>query len=61
MLAFKTYLFITCGKNIRKQYKNNKHKITVPTWNEEFELPDDSYYGSDIKILSNISLKNMKY
>ena len=24
-------------KNIRKQYKNNKLKIIVPTWNDEFE------------------------
>ena len=26
-------------KNIRKQYKTNKLKITTPTWNDEFELP----------------------
>ena len=30
-------------KNIRKQYKNNKLKITASTWNDEFELPDGSY------------------
>ena len=31
-------------KNIKKSYKNNKFKISVPTWNEEeFELPDGSY------------------
>ena len=23
-------------KNIRKQYKSNKLKITAPTWNDEF-------------------------
>ena len=23
-----------------KSYKNNKLKISVPTWNEKFELPD---------------------
>ena len=23
-------------KNIRKSYKNNKFKITAPTWNDEF-------------------------
>ena len=23
-----------------KKVKNNKFKISVPTWNEEFELPD---------------------
>ena len=27
-------------KNIKKQYKNNKFKISASTWNEEFELPD---------------------
>ena len=30
-------------KNIKKSYKNNKFKISAPTWNEEFELPDKSY------------------
>ena len=39
-------------KNIRKSYKNNKIKISAPTWNEEFELPDGSYSVSDI--LKNI-------
>ena len=36
-------------KNIRKSYKNNKFKIPTPTWSEEFELPDGSYYVSDIQ------------
>ena len=35
-------------KNIKKSYKNNKFKISAPTWNEEFELPDGSYSVSDI-------------
>ena len=30
-------------KNIKKSYKNNKFKISAPTWNEEFELPDILY------------------
>ena len=30
-------------KNIKKSYKNNKVKISAPTWDEEFELPDGSY------------------
>ena len=30
-------------KNIKKLYKNNKFKISAPTWNDEFELPDGSY------------------
>ena len=36
-------------KNIKKSYKNNKFKISVPTCNEEFELPDGSYSVSDIQ------------
>ena len=36
-------------KNIRKQYKNIKLKIIAPKWNDEFELPDGSYFGSDIQ------------
>ena len=35
-------------KNIKKSYKNNKFKISAPTWNEEFELPDGSYSVSVI-------------
>ena len=34
-------------KNIKKSYNNNKFKISVPTWNEKFELPDGSYFLSD--------------
>ena len=27
-------------KNIKKSYKNNKFKISAPTWHEKFELDD---------------------
>ena len=30
-------------KNIKSSYNNNKCKISVPTWNDKFELPDGSY------------------
>ena len=30
-------------KNIRSSYNNNKFKISAPTWNEEFTLPNGSY------------------
>ena len=30
-------------KNIKSSYNNNKFKISTPTWNDEFELPDRSY------------------
>ena len=36
-------------KNIIKSYKNNRFKISAPTWNEEFQLPDGSYSVSDIQ------------
>ena len=38
MLLFKIYLFITPGKILKKktQYENNKLKLIVPTWNDEF-------------------------
>ena len=36
-------------KNIKKSYKNNKFTISVPTWNEEFELTDGLYSVSDIQ------------
>ena len=35
-------------KNIKSSYNNNKFKISTPTWNDEFELPDVSYSVSDI-------------
>ena len=35
-------------KNIKKSYKKKKIKISAPTWNEEFELPNGSYAISDI-------------
>ena len=30
-------------KNIKSAYKNNKFKISAPTWNDEFDLPNGSY------------------
>ena len=36
-------------ENLKKSYKNNKFKISAPTWNKEFELPDRSYSISDIQ------------
>ena len=29
-------------KNIKKSYKNNEFKMSAPTWNGEFKLPDGS-------------------
>ena len=30
-------------KNVKSIYKNNRFKISTPTWNETFDLPDGSY------------------
>ena len=30
------------------EYNNNKFKISAPTWNDEFDLPDASYFIADI-------------
>ena len=35
--------------NIKSSYNNNKFKISAPTWNDEFTLPDGSYSVSDIQ------------
>ena len=36
-------------KNIKSEYNNNKFKISAPTWNDEFDLPDGSYFVYEIQ------------
>ena len=36
-------------KNIKSSYNNNKFKMSAPTSNDKFELPDGSYHLSDIQ------------
>ena len=45
-------------KNIKSTCNNYKFKITAPTWNDEFELPDGSYSISDIQDCFEYILKN---
>ena len=47
-------------KNIKSAYYNNKFKISVPAWNDEFNLPDGSYSISDIQDYCEYIIKNMK-
>ena len=35
-------------RNVNSSYNNNKFKISAPTWNDTFELPDGLYSVSDI-------------
>ena len=36
-------------KNIKSSYNKTKFKISAPTWNDKFELPNGSYSLSDIQ------------
>ena len=36
-------------RNIKSSCNNNKFKIPAPAWNDKFELPDGSYFVSDIQ------------
>ena len=45
--------------NIKSSYNNNKFKISTPTWNEEFPLPDGSYLISDIQDYFEYILKKL--
>ena len=44
----------------KKSWKNNKFKISAPTWNKEFQLPDGSCSISDIQDYFKYIFKNMR-
>ena len=46
-------------KNIKSEY-NNKFKISAPTWNDTFDLPDGSYSITDIQDYFELILKKHK-
>ena len=48
-MALSNFSLCCTWKNIKKSYKNNNFKISAPTWNEKFDLPDGSYSVSDIR------------
>ena len=43
---------------MKKSYKNNKFKISIPTWNEKLDLPGGLYSVSDIQDHLEYILKN---
>ena len=47
-------------KNIKSSYNNNKFKISAPTWNDKFELPDGSKSVSDTQDFFQYTLKSME-
>ena len=36
-------------KNIKSAYNKNEFKISAPTWNDKFDLPNGSYSVSDMQ------------
>ena len=44
-------------RDIKSSYKNNKFKISAPTWSDGFELPDGSYSISDIQDYFEYNIK----
>ena len=47
-------------KNIKSAYNNNNFKISAPTWNDEFDLPDGSYSISDIQDYFEFNIKKQE-
>ena len=41
-------IYYAC-KNIKSECNNNKFEISVPTWNDAFDLPDGYYSIADIQ------------
>ena len=47
-------------KNVKSTFNNNKFKISPPTWNETFDLPDRSYNISEIQDYIEYIIKKHK-
>ena len=57
VIALSNYSIYYTWKSIKSTYNNNKFKMSAPTWNDEFELPDGSYFISDIQDYFEYMLK----
>ena len=49
MISLSILSFYYTWRNIKSSCNNNKFKISAPAWNDKFELPDRSYFVSDIQ------------
>ena len=47
-------------KNIKSEYSNNKFKISVPNWNDSFDLPEGSYSIDDIQVYFEFIIEKHK-
>ena len=54
VIALSNFSIYYTWRNIKSSYNNNKFKISAPTWNDGFELPDGSYLYQIFKNISNI-------
>ena len=48
-MALANFSIYYTWKNIKSEYNSNKFKISSPTWNDTFDLPDGSYSIYDIQ------------
>ena len=48
-MALANLIIYYTWKNIKSEYKNNKSRISVPTWIDTFDSPDGSYSIADIQ------------
>ena len=44
-------------KNIKSAYNNNKFKVSAPTWNDTFDLPNGSYSIANIQYYFEFIIK----
>ena len=56
MALFNLSIYYT-WKNIKSEYNRNKFKISAPTWNDTFDLPDGSYAIDDIQDYFEFTIK----
>ena len=47
-------------KYIKSAYNNNKYKISAPTWNDEFDLPDRSHSVCDTQAYFEYTIKKQE-
>ena len=48
-IALANLIIYYTWKNIKSEYNNNEFKISAPTWNDEFNLPNGPYSVFDIQ------------
>ena len=60
VIALSNLSIYSTWKNLKSSYNNNRFKISSPTWNDEFKLPNGSYSVSDIQDCFEYILKKQR-